>query len=119
MLLGAAAGAAAAILYAPQSGTETRDLLKTKAGEAKEKASTAVESARTKAREVASNVSSGSHQIAEKVRTKVEAQVAAVQAGLDAGKQAYQEKSTHLTNEVQQDVAAALGTERSADTQPA
>ena len=41
-------GAAVAILYAPQSGPETRDLLRQKAGEVKDKASDVVDTAKEK-----------------------------------------------------------------------
>lgn len=42
LLIGAVIGGAVALLYAPQSGTETRRMVKEKALEAKEKAAKAV-----------------------------------------------------------------------------
>ena len=42
LILGAVIGAGVALLYAPQSGTETRQMVKEKASEIKEKASKAV-----------------------------------------------------------------------------
>lgn len=51
-LIGGALGAAVALLYAPQSGDETRGKLKEKGGELKDKTSETYEKARTKATEV-------------------------------------------------------------------
>jgi len=51
-LLGAVAGVAIGFLYAPKSGKETRELLKEKAGEIKEKAEEGFE----KVKETASNI---------------------------------------------------------------
>ncbi len=45
-ILGAVGGAAVALLYAPQSGTETRDLLADKAREGRERAAAAAEKGR-------------------------------------------------------------------------
>ena len=45
-ILGAVSGAAVALLYAPQSGTETRELLGDKAREARERAAAAAEMGR-------------------------------------------------------------------------
>ena len=42
LILGAVIGAAVALLYAPQSGAETRRMVKEKASDLKEKASKAV-----------------------------------------------------------------------------
>lgn len=46
LILGAIAGAVVALLYAPKTGRETRELLKQKAEEAREKAEEIVEKAK-------------------------------------------------------------------------
>jgi len=113
MLMGAAVGAAVAILYAPQSGPETRGLLKEKAGEVKDKTAQAVDTAKTRAREVTENVTTSAQQLVEKGRTTVGTKVSAVQAAVDAGRQAFQEKQTELTQEVREDTAGTVATETS------
>ena len=111
MLMGAAVGAAVAILYAPHSGPQTRDLLKEKAAAVKEKTATAVDTAKSKAREVTGNVSTSAQQLVEKSRSKVEAQVSAVQAAVEAGKQEFQKKQAELTQEVREDLSGAVTSE--------
>ncbi len=51
LLVGGAIGAILGLLYAPQSGEETRALLREKTGEIKEKATVSTEEARRKAEE--------------------------------------------------------------------
>ena len=67
-VLGAIAGAAAALVWAPQSGEETRRLLADKAREGREKAAEA----------------------AQKGRDFVDRQRDTIQTALDRGKEAYQ-----------------------------
>jgi gas vesicle protein len=55
MLVGSAIGAAVALLYAPQTGDVTRDMIKQKAGEAKDKAGELATTAKDKASELATN----------------------------------------------------------------
>ena len=52
LLLGAAVGTAIGMLYAPQSGAETRALLKEKAAETKTKAEEILEEARERAKKI-------------------------------------------------------------------
>ncbi|MDE2125674.1 MAG: YtxH domain-containing protein [Armatimonadetes bacterium] len=56
-LLGAATGAAIALLYAPQEGTETRRILGEKATTARDRASNVAQAAGQRARETVSSVS--------------------------------------------------------------
>jgi gas vesicle protein len=125
VLVGGAIGAAAALLYAPQSGPETRDLIKERAVEAKDKtgelatqvrerASTIANQAQSRVGEIttqvktrADEVGHQAHEIIDRGREVIDRQKEAVIAAVDAGRQAYQEKQTTL----QQDVAE--------DTQPA
>lgn len=103
MLVGAAVGAAVAILYAPQSGPETREFLKEKAGEVKDRTVAAVDSTKAKAKDVAGDVASGAQHLVERGRQRVDAEVSAVKAAVDAGKQAYHQKSTELHEQVEAD----------------
>jgi len=118
MFVGAAVGAAVAILYAPQSGPETRDFLRQKAGEvkgkasdvvdtAKEKTAAVVDTAKTRARQAADKVSSSAQQLVGTTKSTVQQQVSAVQAAVDAGKQAYSDKQQQLSEEVEEDTASA------------
>jgi gas vesicle protein len=118
MFVGAAVGAAVAILYAPQSGPETRVFLRQKAGEvkdrasdvvdtAKEKTTAVVDTAKTRAREAAEKVSTSAQQLVDTTKNTVQQQVSAVQAAVDAGKQAFTDKQQQLSQEVDEDVAGA------------
>jgi gas vesicle protein len=138
MLVGSAIGAAVALLYAPQPGDATRDLIKTKAGEAKDKAGELASTAREKATTAASNIGSTVSEKAAGVRDSATTMVSQVKssaqdlivkgrsvietkkdqmaAAVDAGKQAYQDKKSELEAEVQDDLEAspALGSAGSA-----
>jgi len=104
MVVGAAVGAAVAVLYAPQSGPETREYLKGKAGDLKDATVTAVGTAQTRVKDVASNVATSTQQLVDRSRTAVEQKVGAVKAAVEAGQQAFQDKSTELNREVQADL---------------
>ena len=136
VMVGSAIGAAAALLYAPQAGADTRLQLRDKATEAKERTAELAQQAgnrvgqatgQAKARvgelaqqaqarvgEVTSQakakvgeISGQAQNVVERGRQAVEHQKAAVTTALEAGRQAYTEKQTELKQEV------------AADTQPA
>jgi gas vesicle protein len=141
MLVGSAIGAAVALLYAPQPGDMTRDMLKQKAGEAKDKAGELASTAKEKATSVASNigstvtekastvrdsamgmvgtVKSTAQELMDKGRSAVETKKDQVAAAVEAGKQAYQEKRTELEAEVQDDMDTAPAGLGSGGTTPA
>ncbi len=54
MAIGAMTGLAIGFLYAPRSGQETREMIKTKADEAKRKAGDVVQAAKSKAQSIRS-----------------------------------------------------------------
>jgi len=139
MLVGSAIGAAVALLYAPQPGDATRDLIKQKAGDAKDRAgelaSAAKEKAGTMAGTISSTVSekastvrdsamgvvgqvkSTAQDLVDRGRTLVETKKEQVTAAVDAGKQAYQDKRNELEADVQEDLdgaSAAVGSSRAA-----
>jgi gas vesicle protein len=125
VLVGGAIGAAAALLYAPQSGPETRDLIKERAVDAKDRTGELATQVRDRASNIAhqaqsrvgdltstvrtraDEVGQQAHSVIDRGREVIDRQKGAVMAAVDAGRQAYQEKQAEL----QQDVAD--------DTQPA
>ncbi len=136
VMVGSAIGAAAALLYAPQAGADTRVQLRDKAAEAKERtaglaqqagarvgevtgqakarvgelaqqAQAKVGEATSQAKARVGEVSGQAQSVVERGRQAVEHQKAAVPTALEAGRQAYTEKQTELKQEV------------AADTQPA
>lgn len=127
VLVGSAIGAAAALLYAPQAGTDTRLLLKEKAGEAKERGTELAQQAKGKATDLVhtaqarvtdatstarTKVSDLAHQaqdLADRGRLVVERQKEAITTAVEAGRQAYTEKQSALQAEVQTDIQPADG----------
>jgi len=71
MLMGSAIGAAVALLYAPQAGDDTRDLLRQKAGEAKEKAADLAGGVKTTVVESAEAAKARVADVADTVKTRV------------------------------------------------
>ena len=82
-LAGLGIGAAVAILYAPQSGSETREILMAKAEEGREYVRNRAKQAREQAEEWAGRGKEAFNQQKEQFRSAVE-----------AGRQAYREKTT-------------------------
>jgi gas vesicle protein len=81
LLLGAAIGAAAALLFAPRSGVETRKLIATKARESAD-----IIASRTKA------VAGKTSEFVERGKEILQQQRGQLAAAIDAGKQAYREE---------------------------
>lgn len=123
--IGSAVGAAAALLYAPQSGAETRQFLGEKADEAKhrgleyagaarEKCDEVMDATKQKAAALAEQATSRVRETTDQVKNRagavvddaketldkgkglVERQAEAVKSAVEAGKQAYAEKSKEL-----------------------
>jgi len=70
LLIGAAAGAAAALLYAPAPGSETREQVKHAASDAVDKAGEVASTVRDRAADVTSNVTSKAQGIASTVKDR-------------------------------------------------
>ena len=80
-LVGGGIGAIIALLFAPRSGRETRDLIAQKAAESKDRLSTA-------SRDVSDRVTT----YIEKGKELVNTQKEQISAAIEAGKQAYREE---------------------------
>jgi len=80
-LAGLGIGAVLALLFAPRSGSETRDMIAQKAGEGRDFVKTKTEEIRKQAEEAV-----------EKGRDLVTKQKELLSAALEAGKQAYQDE---------------------------
>jgi gas vesicle protein len=95
-LLGLGLGVAAGILLAPKAGEETRELLKSKAGEGADflnsKANDSAEFVRRKGDDLRDSASD----IYEKGRTHVTRHKENLSAAVDAGKQAYRDAVTNF-----------------------
>jgi len=85
-LAGLGIGAAVGILYAPQSGSETRELIMSKAEEGSEYMRKRARDARDQA-----------GQWAEKGKQAYNAQKEQIRSAVDAGRQAYREKTSATT----------------------
>ena len=138
VIIGSALGAAAALLYAPATGTETRQLLKDKTTEAIDQANEMAQQARVRVNEVAQQTQTRMGEVRDQVRTRtdevtgtvrakagelsqqaqqavdrgrhaVEVQKEAVLSAVEAGKQAYQEKQSELQQQVAEDTAPGTG----------
>src|SRR5215475_7616204 len=83
-LAGLGLGALAGVLYAPRSGSETREALRARAEEGREYV-------RSRAREVGSQVKDQASQWADKGREVVNTQKEQFRAAYEAGRQAYHE----------------------------
>lgn len=136
VLVGSAVGAAAALLYAPQAGAETRERIREKSNEVADRTSELTQQAKDRAAELArqaqsrtselkqqaqgrisdlgtqaktkvGDISTQAQSVLDKGKEAIDHQKEALRTAVEAGKQAYVEKQSEL----QQDVAA--------DTQPA
>ena len=68
LALGAAAGMAIGFLYAPQSGRETREMIREKAAEARERAKEIVEEAEEKAKGIIAQARGKAAEIKEEAK---------------------------------------------------
>jgi gas vesicle protein len=85
ILVGAAAGAIAALLYAPQEGQQTRDQIKQKAVDAKTRAGDAVGTVKETAQKASA-----------KTKATVQEKKAKVREAVEAGRKAAAEKRAEL-----------------------
>ncbi|MGH9468111.1 MAG: YtxH domain-containing protein [Terriglobales bacterium] len=88
-LVGLSLGALAGVLYAPQSGEQTRGVLRDKAGESRER----LRSRANEWRQQAGGIRSQAGEYAERGKSAVTRQIDQFQAAVEAGKQAFREAS--------------------------
>jgi len=135
VVIGSALGAAAALLYAPAAGTETRQIIKDRTGEALDRTTELAGQARTRVSDLASQTQNRASEVVQQtqarvsdmagqVRSKageltqqvqgavdrgrqaVEQQKDAVLSAVEAGRQAFAEKKDQLQQDVADDTAA-------------
>jgi gas vesicle protein len=87
-LAGSVVGAALGLLFAPSSGAESRQKIKSKSLETRDRALEKVETVKSEAAE-----------LVERGKEKVAGVRSQIQAAVDAGKEAYAQKKSKLTSE--------------------
>jgi gas vesicle protein len=108
MLIGSAVGAAVAILYAPQGGTDTRELIRHKGTEAKEKVTEVASNVKSTVGQKADQIRTTTHDLVDKGKGFVETKKSQITAAVDAGKEAYTRKKEELQSEVGEATESAL-----------
>jgi gas vesicle protein len=107
MVLGGLVGAAVALLYAPQSGDETRARLGEKADELKDKAVDAASHARDSVVTAADTARRSAGELADRANQRLTETRDRVKSAVDAGREAYAEKRNELTNSTPEETPLA------------
>lgn len=97
--LGGLVGAGVALLLAPKSGSETRQIIKEYAGEAKEKAESYLDKVKGSASTVVDKIKEGTASVLDKGKDFVEEQKTILTSAVEAGKTAYEKEKEKLTTE--------------------
>jgi gas vesicle protein len=108
MLIGSGVGAAAALLYAPQGGADTRELIRHKSEETKERVSGLATNVKQTVVEKADHVRSSTHDLVDRGKGFVETKKSQIGAAVDAGKEAYTRKKEELQTEVAESTDSTL-----------
>lgn len=109
VLVGAAVGALAALLYAPQGGEETRDLIRQKSTEARDKVTGVAGNVKETVTHKAEEIKTSTRDLVDRSRGYVEQKKSQVTAAVDAGKQAFTKKKSELETEVNENLGTQLG----------
>ena len=96
-LLGTVVGAAAALLLAPQTGEETREVIRERGIELQGRMGQTTEEARSRAADFATEARSRAADAQDRSRTLLAEQKSRLQEALDQGKEAAQQKRDELT----------------------
>jgi gas vesicle protein len=100
-LIGGLIGAAAALLFAPQSGEETRAMIRDKSIEIKEKVEQTAEDARAKAEELARDAKTKAEELQRRGQVILEEQRTRIEHAIDAGKKAAQSKRAEIRGDTE------------------
>ena len=104
-LLGTVVGAAVALLLAPQSGEETRDLIRERGIELGGRAGELTEAGRKRAEELAGEARKRAEEAQERGRVMVEEQRTRLHHAIDEGKEAAQKKKDELMARLEEEKA--------------
>ncbi len=104
-LLGAVVGAASALLLAPQSGEETREVIRERGIELQGRMGQTTEEARRRADELSAQARARAAEAQERSRSLLDEQRSRLQDAIDQGKEAAQQKRDELTARFQADKA--------------
>ena len=96
-LLGTVVGAAAALLLAPQTGEETREVIRERGIELQGRMGQTSEEARSRAADFATEARSRAADAQDRSRTLLAEQKSRLQDAIDQGKEAAQQKRDELT----------------------
>lgn len=120
MLIGSAVGAAAALLYAPQGGVDTRELIRHKGEETKERVSGLATNVKQTVVEKTDTLRSSTHDLVDRSKEFVETKKSQISAAVDAGKEAYTRKKEELQTEVAEatDTAASGSSSNGGTSKP-
>lgn len=97
--LGGLVGAGVALLLAPKTGSETRQMIKEYAGDVKGKAEGYLEKAKGSASVVVDKVKDSATSVLEKGKGFVEEQKTIITSAVEAGKEAYEKEKEKLASE--------------------
>jgi gas vesicle protein len=97
--IGGLVGAGVALLLAPKSGTETRQIIKEFAGDAREKAEGYFEKARGNATTVVDKVVESATSLVDKGKELLEEKKTILTTAVEAGKEAYEKEKEKLATE--------------------
>src|SRR5579863_62932 len=99
LIIGAMIGAILAVVLAPQSGEETRDYIRGKAHEAKNRALDLAYDVKDRAAEVADDLRTQADQLSKLGREAIESTKAKLNDAVDAGRRAAQSKIDEVQSE--------------------
>jgi gas vesicle protein len=104
-LLGTVVGAAVALLLAPKSGEETRELIRERGIELKGRAAELTEESRRRAEELAAEARKRAEEAEARGRLVLEEQRTRLQTALEEGKEAAQKKRDELMARLEEEKA--------------
>jgi gas vesicle protein len=104
-LLGTVVGAAVALLFAPKSGEETRELIRERGIELKGRAAELTEESRRRAEELAAEARKRAEEAEARGRLVLEEQRTRLQTALEEGKEAAQKKRDELMARLEEEKA--------------